>query len=136
MAEETEVKPSSKKGKVRAEIAQMILDEIAMGKLEALIARSADFFGPGIKNSVLNEMTVKNFKAGKKANWFCTLDAKHNFTYTPDAAKATALLGNTGSAYGQVWHLTTAEAYTGKEWIEMIATETGGEPKIQVVPKF
>ena len=82
MAEETEVKPSSKKGKVRAEIAQMILDEIAMGKLEALIARSADFFGPGIKNSVLNEMTVKNFKAGKKANWFCTLDAKHNFTYT------------------------------------------------------
>jgi len=136
MAEETEVKPSSKKGKVRAEIAQMILDEIAMGKLEALIARSADFFGPGIKNSVLNEMTVKNFKAGKKANWFCTLDAKHNFTYTPDAAKATALLGNTGSAYGQVWHLPTAEAYTGKEWIEMIATEAGVEPKIQVVPKF
>ncbi|MBN1986424.1 MAG: NAD-dependent epimerase/dehydratase family protein [Prolixibacteraceae bacterium] len=136
MTEETEVRPSSKKGKVRAEIAQMILDETAAGNLKALIARAADFYGPGINNSVLNEMTFKNFKAGKKANWFSSLDKKHNFTYTPDAAKATALLGNTEEAYGQVWHLPTAEAYTGKQWIEMIATEMGVQPKVQVAPKF
>jgi nucleoside-diphosphate-sugar epimerase len=136
MTEETEVRPSSKKGKVRAEIAQMILDETAAGNIKALIARAADFYGPGINNSVLNEMTFKNFKAGKKANWFSSLDKKHNFTYTPDAAKATALLGNTGEAYGQVWHLPTAEAYTGKQWIEMIATEMGVQPKVQVAPKF
>ncbi len=136
MNEETKVSPTSKKGKVRAQIAQMLLNKISAGKIEALIARSADFYGPGIKNSVLNEMTFKNFKTGKKANWFCTLEAKHNFTYTPDAAKATALLGNSEGAYGHIWHLPTAEAYTGQEWIEMIATEMGVEPKIQLVPKF
>lgn len=136
MTEETEIRPSSKKGKVRAEIAKMILDEIDAGKLEALIARAADFYGPGINNSVLNEMTFKNFKAGKKANWFARLDTKHNFTYTPDAAVATAFLGNTNEAYGQVWHLPTAEAYTGKQWIEMIAKEMGVEPKIQLASKF
>lgn len=136
MTEETEVRPSSKKGKVRAEIARMILDETTAGNLEALVARAADFYGPGINNSVLNEMTFKNFKAGKKANWFSSLDKKHNFTYTPDAAKATALLGNTEEAYGQVWHLPTAEAYTGKQWIEMIASEMGAPPKVQVASKF
>lgn len=104
MFEETEIHPSSKKGKVRAKIAQMILDEIASGKLEALIARSADFYGPAINNSVLNETVYKNLKAGKKANWFHSTKYKHNFTYTPDAGKATALLGNTNSAFGQVWH--------------------------------
>lgn len=136
MTEETEIQPASKKGKVRAEIAKMLLEEIEKGNLEALIARAADFYGPGINNSVLNEMTFKNFKAGKKANWFCTLNTKHNFTYTPDAAKATALLGNTDSAYGQVWHLPTAEAYTGKEWLEMIAAEMGVKPTVQVATKL
>ena len=136
MTEETEILPTSRKGKVRAKIAQMLLDEIATGKLNALIARAADFYGPGIKNSILNEVVVNNLKNGKKANWFCSTQFKHNFTFTPDAAKATALLGNTNNAFGQVWHLPTDEPVTGKEWIEQIAKELGVEPKVQVAPKF
>lgn len=136
MTEETDILPSSKKGKVRAQIAQMVLDEIASGKLEALIARSADFYGPGIKNSVLNEAVFNNLKAGKKANWFCSTKFKHNFTFTPDAAKATALLGNTNSAFGQVWHLPTANPITGKEWIEAFAKELDVEPKTMVASKL
>jgi nucleoside-diphosphate-sugar epimerase len=136
MTEETEVKPSSKKGQIRARIAQMIFDEIQTGKLEALIARAADFYGPSIKNSALNEAIYINLKSGKKANWFGSVDHLHNFTFTPDAAKATALLGNTERAYNQVWHLPTAAPITVKQWIEKIAKELGVEPKTQVAPKF
>ncbi len=136
MTEETEISPTSKKGKVRAEIAQMVLDEIKTGKFEALIARAADFYGPGITNSVFNEVVFKNLKTGKKANWFCSLEHLHNFTFTPDAAKATALLGNTESAYNQVWHLPTVTPLTGKQWIEKVAKELGVEPKTQVASKF
>jgi len=136
MTEETEISPTSKKGKVRAEIAQMVLDEIKTGKFEALIARAADFYGPGITNSVFNEVVFKNLKAGKKANWFCSLEHLHNFTFTPDAAKTTALLGNTESAYNQVWHLPTVTPLTGKQWIEKVAKELGVEPKTQVASKF
>lgn len=136
MTEETEIRPSSKKGKVREEIAQMILDEIKAGNLEALIARAADFYGPGINNSLLNEAILKNLKAGKKANWFCSTSVKHNFTYTPDAAKATALLGNTDSAYGQVWHLPTASAVPMQQWIDAIAKELTVKSKTMVVPKY
>ncbi|KAA3654834.1 MAG: NAD-dependent dehydratase, partial [Calditrichaeota bacterium] len=58
-------------------------------------------------------------------------------TYTPDAAKATALLGNTDKAYNQVWHLPTAgNPMTGKEWIEVIAKEMGQKPKYQVASRF
>lgn len=136
MTEEPEILPSSKKGKVRSQIAQMVLDEIKAGTLEALIARAADFYGPGIKNSLLNEVVFNNLKAGKKANWFYSVDHLHNFTFTPDAAKATAILGNTGSAYGQVWHLPTAPPITGKQWIEKIANELGVKPKTQIASKF
>ena len=136
MTEETAINPCSKKGKVRAEISEMLMQEIQSGKIKALIARSGDFYGPGISNSVLNETVFKNLKAGKKANWFCSLDKKHNFTYTPDAARATAILGNTENAYGEVWHLPTAEPLTGKEWIEIFAREIGVPAKSMVASKF
>ncbi|MCB8995524.1 MAG: NAD-dependent epimerase/dehydratase family protein, partial [Bacteroidales bacterium] len=138
LTEETPIKPVSRKGKVRAEIAGMLMDAVKEGKLTALIARSADFYGPGIKfSSMLNETVFKPFKNGKKANWLGPVNYKHSFTYTPDAGIATAMLGNTEDAYGQVWHLPTHEnPLTGKEWIENIAKEMGVKPAYMTVPKF
>ena len=68
MTEETPVNPASKKGKVRAEIAQMLLEQVNKGNLKALIARSADFYGPGTDLSILVETVFKNFQQGKKLN--------------------------------------------------------------------
>jgi nucleoside-diphosphate-sugar epimerase len=138
MTEETPINPPSKKGEVRAEIAKMIMDEVEKGNLTALIARSADFYGPSIQNtSMLTETVFKLLSNGKKANWLGSEKFKHSFTYTPDAGKATAILGNTDDAFNQVWHLPTASnPMTGKEWIETIAKELGVKPKYQVAPKF
>jgi nucleoside-diphosphate-sugar epimerase len=138
MTEETPINPPSKKGQIRKEIFQMIMDKVSDGSLTALIARSADFYGPGIKNtSMLTETVFNPLSKGKKANWMGSIAHKHSFTYTPDAAKATALLGNTEEAYNQVWHLPTAsEPFTGKGWIEAIAKEMGIQPKYQVASKF
>lgn len=138
MTEDTPIKPSSEKGKIRAEISNMILDEINSGTLNALIARSADFYGPSIKNnSILTETVFNPLSKGKKANWLVSTEFKHSYTYTPDAGKATAILGNSDSAYGQVWHLPTApNPLTGKELIELIASKFGVEAKTQVATKF
>jgi nucleoside-diphosphate-sugar epimerase len=138
MTEIAAINPPGKKGRIRAEIAKMIMDEVASGNLTALIARSADFYGPSIKNtSMLTETVLNNLSKGKKANWMGSDRFKHSFTYTPDAGKATAILGNTEDAYNQVWHLPTAsDPLTGKEWIETIAKEMGVKPKYQVAPKF
>ncbi len=137
ITEETPVNPSSKKGKVRAQIARTILDESGKSGFKSLIARSADFYGPGINNSVLIETVYKNLKKGKKAYWFCSLNFKHSCTFTPDAAKAVAMLGNDEKAYGQVWHMPTAHnPMTGKEWIDAFAREMNVKSKIQLAPKW
>lgn len=137
MTEETPVGPSSGKGKVRQEVAGRIMQQVATGRLKALIARSADFYGPGIKNtSVLTEMVINPLSKGKTANWMGSLNYKHSYTYTPDAGRATALLGNTDEAFNRVWHLpTAADPMTGKEWIEAIASELGVKPKSRAVSK-
>ncbi len=79
MTEDSRVDPPSKKGKVRAEIAGMIMNEVWTQKLQALIARSADFYGPGIKNnSILIETVFKPLKKGKKAMWLGGAGYKHS----------------------------------------------------------
>jgi len=137
MTEETPFNPCSRKGEVRAEIATMILDEINKGELTALIARAADFYGPATANSFLNMMVFENLRKGKSAQLMISKNLKHSFTYTPDAGRATALLGNTPSAYNQTWHLPTdADVLTGQQIVELAARELNMKPKITVLPRI
>jgi nucleoside-diphosphate-sugar epimerase len=134
MTEDSKVNPCSRKGAVRSRIAQMLLDETRAGKIDALIARSADFYGPGNKKSLLTELVYKNIKKRKKAVWLIDASKKHSFTFTPDAAKATALLGNTPTAYNQVWHLPTdPNTLTGKQMISLFASEMNSSEKTSVM---
>lgn len=137
MTEETPFNPCSRKGEVRAEIATMILDEIKKGELTALIARAADFYGPATANSFLNMMVFENLKKGKSAQFMISKNLNHSFTYTPDAGKATALLGNTLSAFNQTWHLPTdANALTGQQIVDLAARELNMKPKVTVLPRL
>lgn len=136
MTEETPYNPISKKGEVRARIAERLMDEVMKGNITALIARSADFYGPGALNTFIQPMVFEKLKNGKKASWLGRDDVLHSFTYTPDAGKATALLGNTSDAYNQIWHLPThKDALTGKEFIEQVAGVCGVNPKYSVLTR-
>jgi nucleoside-diphosphate-sugar epimerase len=135
MTEESPMNPPSKKGAVRKRIAQMLLDAIKEGKIMALIARCADFYGPNANKSFVNEVIYKNLKSGKSPNWFVDADKIHSLTYAPDAAKATALLGNTPGVYNQIWHLPTDKnALTGREFIELFSKEMNSSKRIFVLP--
>ena len=137
MTEDSRIAPPGEKGKIRMQLREMILQEIEKNNLTALIARSADFYGPWNKNSAMTMMVADNLIKGKKAQVFGDPGRIHTYTYTPDAAKATALLGNTPDAYNQEWHVpTTKEKLTTFQWIELIAKELNTEPKIQKVPEF
>lgn len=138
MTEETPIRPVSKKGRVRADLQRMIMDEVESGALQALIARCADYYGPSVKGtSILTETVFKPLSEGKKANWMGSDKYKHSYTYTPDAGKATALLGNTEDAFGGIWHLPTAKnPPTGREWVHKIADAMDVQPKYRTVPKY
>lgn len=136
MTENSAVLPVSRKGKVRKAIAEQLMQAHEKGDVKALIARAADFYGPGISNSVLQISVVDNLVKGKKANWFCSTRFKHSFTFTPDAGKATAILGNDPKAFGEIWHMPTANnPLTGDAWIKAFAEEIGTEPKVQIAGK-
>lgn len=137
MTEETPYNPISKKGEVRAKIATMLLEEVKSGNLNAMIIRAADFYGPGAKLSLIHSAVTERLKAGKKAQWIGDPDKIHTFTYTPDAGRTVAQLGNADEAYNQVWHaLTSSEKITGAEFVRRAYQEMNQPDKgIQAMGK-
>jgi nucleoside-diphosphate-sugar epimerase len=137
MTETTPFNPSSKKGEVRAKIATMLLDEMHNGNLQAMIVRSADFYGPRATQSFPHATVFQRLKAQKAPQWIGNPNAVHTFTFTPDAGQAVAMLGRSTEAYGQTWHLpTTKEPLTGADFVRL-ACELANQPyKLRVAPPW
>ncbi|HEX8061168.1 MAG TPA: NAD-dependent dehydratase, partial [Cyclobacteriaceae bacterium] len=126
-----------KKGEVRAKIALMLLDEVKQGNLQGMIVRAADFYGPDAKLSLTYSTVTERLKAKKGPQWVGNPKSIHTFTYTPDASKSVARLGNTASAYNQTWHaLTSKEKMTGEEYVKIACRLMGVKYSLQAMPKF
>jgi nucleoside-diphosphate-sugar epimerase len=126
----------SKKGGIRARIATTLMDEVKAGRLTAMIARSADFYGPPTKNGVPNVLVFEALAKGSKPGWLVNDSVPHSLTFTPDAARGVAMLADRDSAWNQVWHLPTApDPPTGRQFIEMAAAEFGKPPKYRVLSR-
>jgi nucleoside-diphosphate-sugar epimerase len=136
MTEDTPFNPCSKKGEIRAQIATALLDEVRTGNLKAMIARSADFYGPRARTSVPNILVFDKLAKRATASWLVNDSVPHSYTYTTDAARCLALLADSESAWNQTWHVPTApNPPTGKEFIKMAAKEFGVEPKYRVLSR-
>jgi nucleoside-diphosphate-sugar epimerase len=137
MTEDTPYNPCSRKGEVRARIATLLMDEVKRGELRAMIVRAADFYGPGALLSLTHASVMQRLKENKTPQWIGNAKAHHTFTYTPDAGLTLARLGNTASAFGQVWHaLTSKEAMTGEQYVRLACELSARAYKLQVAPRW
>ncbi|ANH82003.1 NAD-dependent dehydratase [Niabella ginsenosidivorans] len=137
LTENTFFAPVGRKGKVRKEMAEMILKEMQSGELEAVICRAPEFYGPGKTQSITNTLIFNNIKEGKKLKVPLSADKKRSLIWTPDASRATALIGNTPDAFGQTWHLPVDETHpTYSQFIALASEIYGQKLKYAVVPKF
>ena len=136
MTEETPFNPCSRKGEIRAKIATMLIDEWRSGALIAMIARSADFYGPDVPNAVPNLLVFQPLARQRKASWLVNDAVPHSFTYTPDAARSLTQLVERPTAWNQTWHVPTApDALTGKEFVALAARELGVMPRHRVLSR-
>ncbi|RDC55433.1 NAD-dependent epimerase/dehydratase family protein [Pedobacter chinensis] len=137
LTEQTPFAPVGRKGKVRKAMAEMVLREMQTGGLEAVICRAPEFYGPGKTQSITNTLLFNNIKEGKKLKVPLSDTKKRSLIWTPDASRATALIGNTPDAFGQTWHLPVDESHpTYKEFIELAADVYKKELKHAVMPKL
>lgn len=137
LTENTTFAPVGRKGRVRREMAEMVLKEIQSGELEAVICRAPEFYGPGKTQSITNTLVFNTIKEGKKLKVPLSVNKKRSLIWTPDASRATALIGNTPDAFGQTWHLPVDKSHpTYREFIRTASGIYGRDLKYSVVPKF
>ena len=113
--ETTPLQPTTRKGVVRARIAEMVLQAHRDGKVKTAIARASDFFGPRVDNAMLGNRFFPQLIAGKTVQWFGNPDMPHTFTFVPDFGKALVELGVDGMGWGEVWHVPNSITCTARE---------------------
>jgi nucleoside-diphosphate-sugar epimerase len=123
LREDSPVAPNTRKGAVRAAMAQAVLDAHASGAVQAAIGRASDFFGPGDHD--LTGYAILPAVQGKTANLLGRTDQLHSFTYVADFGRLLATLGTRDEALGQVWFAPTNPPITQMDFIRLIEAELG-----------
>jgi nucleoside-diphosphate-sugar epimerase len=130
LREDFPIQPNTKKGQVRAAMAQEILDAHKAGKVRAAIGRASDFFGP--YDTALTGYAILPAVQGKTVNLMGSSSQPHTFTYIKDFGTLLATLGTHDDALGQVWFAPSNPPLTQAEFVKQMGTELGRPVKSQV----
>lgn len=132
--ENTPQNPSSTKGKARKRTAQLLLDAISAGKVQGLIGRSADFYGPGATNSHFYIAFLERMLQGKSPQTLTKPKVKHTYAHVQDVGRALVELSLQEDCYGQVWHLPMGKPTTTQEMLDLFNQVLGTNYPLKTLP--
>lgn len=134
VTEEHPRNPVTFKGKMRKQQEDLLLEADAAGKIEGVILRLPDFYGPGVEASFLDGV----FKAavnGGTADMVGPIDTPHEFVFVPDVGPVALDLAAKPEARGRWWNLAGAGVTTQREMAKIAFAATGKEMKVRVAGK-
>lgn len=128
--------PTTRKGKVRAEMAATLRKAHGAGRVPVVIVRASDFYGPGVTNAALGDRIFGAAVRGATAGALGDIDQPHSYAYIDDVARAMVLLAARDEALGETYHAPHATAVTTREFVEKVYRTAGREPKIRALGSF
>lgn len=134
--EELPYAAETRKGRVRAEVAKMLLQAHRDGRVAVTIGRAADFFGPRVTRSMAGELLFEAALNGKPVNMMGDIDLPHTITYIRDFAKALVRLSKRPEAYGRAWHVPSAPTVTPRQFIDLVEAEIERPIKVRPAGKW
>jgi len=120
-------------GRVRAALAAALMDADARGSVRAAIGRASDFYGPWGRQSTAGERLFVPAIRGKATQVLGDPDLPHTLTYLGDFARGLVTLGTRDEAFGQVWHLPSAETPTTRAFVELVYGAAGTQARLSVM---
>jgi len=133
LTESSPMRPTTKKGSVRAQM-WADLQAAAADGLDMAVVRASDFFGPGVEASAFGDRFFPPLAVGKSANTIGDPDALHSVTFIPDLAEALVRVAEDDSSWGRAWHAPSAPPVTQRQLAEIAAAAIGVEPKVKITP--
>jgi nucleoside-diphosphate-sugar epimerase len=136
ISETSAQQPSSKKGRLRKELAEALLSAHEAGRLRVTIGRAPDDYGPGGRNSIAGETLFGAAVAGKPVRWPASADQPRSFSYLSDLARALVTLGESDAADGRAWIIASAPPVTARALVNLIEQELDRPVKLVVTSKL
>ncbi|MEI6090141.1 MAG: NAD-dependent epimerase/dehydratase family protein [bacterium] len=133
-AENHSQNPGTKKGLARKKTIDLLIKAMEYKKVNAVIGRSADFYGPHTISSAFYNSFLEKMLAGKAPQSIGKINVKHTYANTTDNAKALVSLALDPSTHGQVWHLPVGEPITVEEVTVIFNKILGSNYKISYLP--
>jgi nucleoside-diphosphate-sugar epimerase len=124
--------PQAQKGKFRKEQEDLVMEAHQQGRLQGMVVRLPDFYGPHADLSMANPV----FRAaldGKTANWLGPVNAPHEFVFVPDAGTTIADLAGHPECYGEAWNVAGAGEINAMDFITRVYRAAGRSPKYRSV---
>lgn len=134
LAEDLSSRATGPNGRVRATLADQLMEAHSADTVRATIGRASDYYGPRGRQSTAGERLFVPALAGKPAQLLGDLDAPHTFIYLPDFARGLVTLGTHDTAFGQVWHLPSAETLSTREFARLVFETAGQPPRLRAMP--
>lgn len=125
----------TRKGMVRAAMAEDAMKAHAEGRVRVAVARASDYFGPHVFASAMGERTLLPAVQGKAASLLGNIDLPHTFSYIRDVGAALVTLSGSDDAFGQIWHTPNPETVTQREFMRLIFEELGTPLKVRIAGK-
>lgn len=137
MTEDLPYAATTRKGRIRAQMSNMLMEAHKAGKVRAAIARAPDFYGPGATvTTIYGDRVFYPALAGKTVSVMGKLDNPHTFIYLDDFARGIVTLGAHEAAMGQVWHLPCAPTLTQRQLLTLIFEVIGKPAKLAETPSL
>ena len=127
---------ATRKGRVRGQMAEALLEAHQAGKVRVSMARGADFYGPAVLESSMANRAILPALQGKTASLTARLDLPHTYTYIADFGEALVVLGERDEALGQAWHVPNPPTLTQGELMTLFFKEMGLPVKMNTMGRL
>ena len=128
--------PQTKKGEARKITTDLMLKSIKEKKIQGVIGRSADFYGPGAKNSIPYVSFLDPMLKNKEPRLLTDPKILHTYAYVLDNAKALIMLALDETTHWEVWHLPVGKPITLEYILDTFNKELNNKFRATVIPKF
>ncbi|MEL6594012.1 MAG: NAD-dependent epimerase/dehydratase family protein [Bacteroidota bacterium] len=128
--------PPSVKGKARKRTTDMLLKAFREAKVQGVIGRAADIYGPKAVNSTFYISFLERMLQGKAPQALFPLETPHRYTCTTDLGEALVQLALAEDTHGEVWHLPVGPLTNIGEMLQIMNRQLGTNFKASIMPPF
>jgi nucleoside-diphosphate-sugar epimerase len=133
LTEETPLAPCSRKGEIRARLAESLAAAVRRGDVRAVTGRASDFYGPGGVMTQFGERFWKPALSGKSIGGVVDPETPHTYHFIPDVAAGLAALGEDPTAEG-TFILPCHPAESTRALVERFAAVLGRPLELGRIP--